>query len=423
MRPRIKASRLDEPGSDGSPEIEEITLSEQVYRLLRRDIMSGAFAPGQSLRLELLKQRYGSSFSPIREALNRLRSERMVVSTTSRGFRIAPLSVEEMWDACETRILIDCEALRRSLGNADDAWEARLVGAYHALTLAAQRAARPSAGPGAGRAAGSAPPGFPPRADRGLPLALAAGSVHAAVCADRALPPPGTRRRDRLRAGAQCRRRAPPAAGRGAVARRRVGGHAGRALPQDRAVHRTHHLDPGQAGPSCVTPLPIFFASIAEREVQYNARASVADFDACVRATRNRRARARAGWRAEPAVRHGPGRKAGPVPAGCRAGVGAAVRVHPWRLLALAAKTRPSWPRRSTRPAPPWPRWSTLLPEATLPEVVREVRSAVTWLYRNAAAYGVDPARIYVSGSSAGGHLAGMLARRTGRRATACRTM
>ena len=48
--------------------------------------MSGAFAPGQSLRLELLKQRYGSSFSPIREALNRLRSERMVVSTTSRGF-------------------------------------------------------------------------------------------------------------------------------------------------------------------------------------------------------------------------------------------------------------------------------------------------------------------------------------------------
>ena len=143
MRPRIKASRLDEPRSDGSPEIEEITLSEQVYRLLRRDIMSGAFAPGQSLRLELLKQRYGSSFAHPRGAQPPAQ-RRMVVSTTSRGFRIAPLSVEEMWDACETRILIDCEALRRSLGNADDAWEARLVGAYHALTLAAQQPARPS---------------------------------------------------------------------------------------------------------------------------------------------------------------------------------------------------------------------------------------------------------------------------------------
>ena len=105
--------------------------------------MSGAFAPGQSLRLELLKQRYGSS--------SRLSARRSTACAAAHGgqhhlarFRIAPLSVEEMWDACETRILIDCEALRRSLSNADDAWEARLVGAYHALTLAAQQPARPS---------------------------------------------------------------------------------------------------------------------------------------------------------------------------------------------------------------------------------------------------------------------------------------
>ncbi|MEN4921563.1 FCD domain-containing protein [Achromobacter spanius] len=139
MKPRIKAPRED-AAADGGPEVEDITLSELIYRQLRRDIMRGAFAPGQSLRLELLKQRYGGSFSPIREALNRLRSERMVLTTTSRGFRIAPLSVEEMRDACETRILIDCDALRRSLANADDAWEARVVGAFHALSLAARRA-------------------------------------------------------------------------------------------------------------------------------------------------------------------------------------------------------------------------------------------------------------------------------------------
>lgn len=139
MKPRIKAPREDAAGPGGA-DVEDITLSEQIYRLLRRDIMRGAFAPGQSLRLELLRQRYGGSFSPIREALNRLRSERMVLTTTSRGFRIAPLSVEEMRDACETRILIDCDALRRSLVNGDDAWEARLVGAFHALALAARRA-------------------------------------------------------------------------------------------------------------------------------------------------------------------------------------------------------------------------------------------------------------------------------------------
>lgn len=122
-------------------EEQDISLSEHVYRHLRRDLLNGVFAPGQALKLELLKQHYGSSFSPIREALNRLRSERLVISTTSRGFKVATLSVEEMWDACEARILIDCEAVRRSLLHADDAWEAQLVAAFHTLTLAAQRLA------------------------------------------------------------------------------------------------------------------------------------------------------------------------------------------------------------------------------------------------------------------------------------------
>lgn len=143
VKPRVKAVRqdhaMDEDASGGA--LEDITLAEQVYRALRRDIISGDVPAGQSLRLEYLKQRYGISFSPLREALNRLHSERMVVSTTSRGFRVAPFSVEEMWDAIETRILIDCEAMRRSLANADDRWEARLVGTYHALTLAASRGA------------------------------------------------------------------------------------------------------------------------------------------------------------------------------------------------------------------------------------------------------------------------------------------
>jgi GntR family transcriptional regulator, carbon starvation induced regulator len=143
VKPRIKAVRAESPMDDEASHdaMEEITLAEQGYRALRRDIISGAMEPGQSLRLEYLKERYGISFSPIREALNRLHSERMVVSSTSRGFRVAPLSVEEMWDAIETRILIDCEAMRRSLARADDRWEARLVGTYHALTLAAGKGA------------------------------------------------------------------------------------------------------------------------------------------------------------------------------------------------------------------------------------------------------------------------------------------
>ena len=50
----------------------------------------------------------------------------------------------------------------------------------------------------------------------------------------------------------------------------------------------------------------------------------------------------------------------------------------------------------------------TLAPKASLEEIVRQVRSAVAWVYRHGREHGLDPERIVVGGSSAGGHLTGM---------------
>ncbi len=51
-----------------------------------------------------------------------------------------------------------------------------------------------------------------------------------------------------------------------------------------------------------------------------------------------------------------------------------------------------------------------LAPDATMAEIVRDNRSAVVWLHRNARVLGFDANRIFVSGHSAGGQLVGMLA-------------
>lgn len=51
----------------------------------------------------------------------------------------------------------------------------------------------------------------------------------------------------------------------------------------------------------------------------------------------------------------------------------------------------------------------SLAPAVTLDRIVDQVRRAMAWLHRNIAVHGGDPARIHVGGSSAGGHLAGML--------------
>lgn len=116
-----------------------MTLAEKAYDALRRDIVTGQVKPGQPLRMAQLSQRYEMGFSPLREALNRLQAERLVVSVALKGFSVAPLAMEEMWDATNTRILIEARALRLSIERGGDEWEARIVGSLHALLLQAAR--------------------------------------------------------------------------------------------------------------------------------------------------------------------------------------------------------------------------------------------------------------------------------------------
>lgn len=49
-----------------------------------------------------------------------------------------------------------------------------------------------------------------------------------------------------------------------------------------------------------------------------------------------------------------------------------------------------------------------LCPEVSVTDIVQQVRSAISWIYKNISAYGGDPAKIYICGVSAGGHLVTM---------------
>ena len=50
-----------------------------------------------------------------------------------------------------------------------------------------------------------------------------------------------------------------------------------------------------------------------------------------------------------------------------------------------------------------------LAPATKLDEIVRQCRSAIAWIHANAVEFGGDPKRIHIAGSSAGGHLVGMM--------------
>jgi DNA-binding GntR family transcriptional regulator len=112
------------------------TLVERAYLRLRHDIVGGRLAPGERLRVEHLKDAYDVGAGTLREALSLLLSDALVTAEGQRGFRVAPISMADLEDVTNTRVLIETEALRRSIRTGDAQWEAGLVAAFHLLTQA-----------------------------------------------------------------------------------------------------------------------------------------------------------------------------------------------------------------------------------------------------------------------------------------------
>src|ERR1700727_3375690 len=77
--------------------IESRSLSEQVTNEIRRSILAGALAPGQSLSLRRLAEQLDVSFIPVRDALRVLEAEGLVVNPPGRRATVAPLALEEFY--------------------------------------------------------------------------------------------------------------------------------------------------------------------------------------------------------------------------------------------------------------------------------------------------------------------------------------
>lgn len=109
------------------------TLATSIYGRLRRDILVGVFQPGQKLRIEALCERYAIGSTPLREALNRLSAEELVMREEQRGFRVAPVSAQDLAELTKTLCWVVEIGLRESIGNGDAAWEEAIVLAGHRL--------------------------------------------------------------------------------------------------------------------------------------------------------------------------------------------------------------------------------------------------------------------------------------------------
>jgi GntR family carbon starvation induced transcriptional regulator len=110
------------------------TKTDIILEKLHQDIISNVFAPGEKLPLSSLKERYQVGASPLREALSSLTTSGLVELEPQCGFRIPPISLEELFDIYRVREAIMDLAIEMAIAQHDDAWEADLLAYHHRLS-------------------------------------------------------------------------------------------------------------------------------------------------------------------------------------------------------------------------------------------------------------------------------------------------
>ena len=110
-----------------------LSAGDNGYRRIRSDIIFGVLNPSGRLKLDSMKEDYGLSVSTLREILNRLASEGFVVAEGQRGFEVAPVSIQNLRELAQLRILLEHHAMTESFRVGDMEWEGRVVSAHHKL--------------------------------------------------------------------------------------------------------------------------------------------------------------------------------------------------------------------------------------------------------------------------------------------------
>ena len=116
------------------------TLASDIAHRLRNEIVTCQLKPNESLKFDALRLWFGASFTTLREALTSLAAEGLVVSEEQRGYKVAPVTIEDLLDLTHARILIEVDLMRRSIQNGDDDWEIRVISCLHRLAKIEERA-------------------------------------------------------------------------------------------------------------------------------------------------------------------------------------------------------------------------------------------------------------------------------------------
>lgn len=113
----------------------DTTAERDVLTRLRTDIVSSVFEPETRLKFADMTKRYDVGIGTLREALSQLSSEGFVTVEVGKGFKVAPVSAEELIEITDHFINFEKRAVREAIDYGGEDWETNIVAVHHRLSL------------------------------------------------------------------------------------------------------------------------------------------------------------------------------------------------------------------------------------------------------------------------------------------------
>ncbi|HSO26827.1 MAG TPA: GntR family transcriptional regulator [Anaerolineales bacterium] len=104
----------------------ENTAKHRIYRTLRREVILGALRAGDRFDVEALAQRFETSVTPVRDALQMLSQEGLVTIRPRSGYFVRQVTLGELRDMLELRRILELAAIERAVLRISEAQIAEL---------------------------------------------------------------------------------------------------------------------------------------------------------------------------------------------------------------------------------------------------------------------------------------------------------
>lgn len=96
------------------------TIKEQVYNIIKDKILNGTYPPGQWLQEAKIANELEVSRSPVREALQQLLGDGLVVNIPNKGVFVKEITEQDMQDIFEVRMCFETIGIRNSVDKLTD---------------------------------------------------------------------------------------------------------------------------------------------------------------------------------------------------------------------------------------------------------------------------------------------------------------